>query len=508
MSQTLKVHANSLRRVKAAMEKHGISSQKALAEVLEISLYKVREFMAGRPIDADTFLRICEHLELDWQKITRVSATKADEILGKESTVAPVSPPATKRIGIPRLASHLFRGSTESVLSGTELEAVNVPQPEPALAPEPIVDSEAVSVPQPEPELAPEPIVNNSSETTDEIIVTEEGNLPVIETILPHKESPIDWQELLTATQILIDNQQWDEAALTIQQFDLSQTHIREELLELCEQLLPPHWRQGGRRISDPVLHGWILSTAGILAHNLDLMPKALSYLETALKLTRQDADRGLEIQCFKGLAALHQSLGNYQAAISFYQKYFDLAETEDLYQEQAYILHQLGNIYYALHQYRTAISYYNQFLNHSACQQFPSESIKTLRHIGTCYIHLKHYESAISHLQKLAELTETDRAQQAYTAMQLGTAYAGMGLHHTAIEYLEQSRSIATPLDQPVLAMQAAKGLTLSYAAQQNYSQADRWGREWLTLARMLAKRDEQVQAMYHLRQLNRTIA
>ncbi len=530
MSQTLKVPASSLKRVKTAMEKHGISSQKALADALAISLYKVREFMAGRPIDAVTFIKICERLELDWQKITRVSPSKVEEIIGKEAEpnppVAPVPPPATKRASIPKLASHLFRGKTEQDITQTPVEEEPiVPQTSTEEEPDviqPITEEEPIVVQtlaeaepivsqtstEKEPIVTQTPIEAEPIVDVEEMIVTEEGNLPVIETIMPHKEPPIDWEELLASIQTLIVNEQWDEAAQLLQQFDPKQTQLYPQILELSEMMLPPHWRQGGRRISDPVLHGWVLSNTGIVAHSLNLMAKALPYLEVALKLTRQYPDRGLEIQCFKGLATLHQSLGNYQAAISYYQQYFDLAALEDLYQDQANILHQLGNIYFALHQYRTAIGYYNQFLNHTARDQFPIETLKTLRNIGTCYINLKYYENAISHLNKLAELTLDDPAQQAYTDIQRGIAYAGLGLHLTAIEYLEQSRSIASPLDQPALEMKAVRGLTLSYGAQGNYAQADRWGREWLSLARMLGSRDEQVQAMYYLRQLNRSIA
>jgi|GEM_PF-5959691 len=567
MSTTLKVSGNSLKRVKTAMEKHGISSQKALAEAVGVSLYKVREFMAGRPIDASSFMQICDRLELDWQKVARLSPNKAEEILGKEKeaeiTPAPSPAPAVKRVSIPKLASHLF-GSTTEV---EEEPIVTPPEPkeepiviQPTLTQQPIVTPSASkeepiviqstpiqqpivtpSEPKEEPiviqstpiqqpivtptELKEEPIVIQSTPTQqpivmqtaeeqetivneDELIITEEGNLPVIETVMPHKEESIDWEEMLTAIQTLIDNEQWDEAAQFLQQFNPNQTQYYQRLLELSESLLPAHWRQGGRRISDPVLHGWVLSNAGILAHHLDLLPKALSYLEVALKLTRQYPDRGLEIQCFKGLAALHQSLGNYQAAISYYQQYYDLTELEDLYQEQANILYQLGNIYFALHQYRTAIGYYNQFLNHSCRDQFPIETLKTLRNIGTCYINLKHYESAISHLNKLAELTPDDPSQQAYTAVQIGIAYAGLGLHLTAIEYFEKARTIAAPLDQPSLEMQIVRGLTLSYGALENYTQADRWGREWLSLARMLGNRNEQVRSMYYLRQFSRSAA
>jgi tetratricopeptide (TPR) repeat protein len=611
MSPTLKVAGNSLKRVKTAMEKHGISSQKALAEAVGVSLYKVREFMAGRPIDASSFMQICDRLELDWQKVARLSPNKAEEILGKEKeaeiTPAPSPAPAVKRVSIPKLASHLFGSTTEVeeepivtppepkeepiviqptltqqpivtpsaskeepiVIQSTQAQEPIVTPPEPKEEPivtqptqvqEPIVTPSASkeepiviqstpiqqpivtpSEPKEEPiviqstpiqqpivtptELKEEPIVIQSTLTQqpivmqtaeeqetivneDELIITEEGNLPVIETVMPHKEESIDWEEMLTAIQTLIDNEQWDEAAQFLQQFNPNQTQYYQRLLELSESLLPAHWRQGGRRISDPVLHGWVLSNAGILAHHLDLLPKALSYLEVALKLTRQYPDRGLEIQCFKGLAALHQSLGNYQAAISYYQQYYDLTELEDLYQEQANILYQLGNIYFALHQYRTAIGYYNQFLNHSCRDQFPIETLKTLRNIGTCYINLKHYESAISHLNKLAELTPDDPSQQAYTAVQIGIAYAGLGLHLTAIEYFEKARTIAAPLDQPSLEMQIVRGLTLSYGALENYTQADRWGREWLSLARMLGNRNEQVRSMYYLRQFSRSAA
>ncbi len=545
MSPTLKVSGNSLKRVKTAMEKHGISSQKALAEAVGVSLYKVREFMAGRPIDASSFMQICDRLELDWQKVSRLSPNKAEEILGKEKeaeiTPAPSPAPAVKRVSIPKLASHLFGSTTEVEEESIVIQSTQAQQPivtPSALKEEPIVSQSTpeqqpiVTPPAPKEEpvviqsaQAQEPIITQSAQeqqpivtppipkegsivNEDELIITEEGNLPVIETVVPHKEESIDWEEMLTAIQTLIDNEQWDEAAQFLQQFNPNQTQYYQRLLELSESLLPAHWRQGGRRISDPVLHGWVLSNAGILAHHLDLLPKALSYLEVALKLTRQYPDRGLEIQCFKGLAALHQSLGNYQAAISYYQQYYDLAELEDLYQDQANILYQLGNIYFALHQYRTAIGYYNQFLNHSCRDQFPIETLKTLRNIGTCYINLKHYESAISHLNKLAELTPDDPFQQAYTAVQIGIAYAGLGLHLTAIEYFEKARTIAAPLDQPGLEMQIVRGLTLSYGALENYTQADRWGREWLSLARMLGNRNEQVRSMYYLRQFSRSVA
>ncbi len=580
MSATLKVPANSLRRVKTAMQKTGISSQKALAEAVGISLYKVREFMAGRPIDAPTFIQICERLELDWQKLTRVSPAKAEGILGREVPPSPPpSPPAPaptlKRSVIPRLASHLFRSSipeTQAVpIAETEESRVAI-TPETQVipiaekAPPPVVitadtppspleetsesrvaitpETPPVAIPgeatptvvitadtppspleeksEPRVVITPEtppvamgetvlitaPPEKTEAEPPAEMIVTEEGNLPVIEPVVPHREPPIDWANILEGARILVTNAQWEELAQVLRRFDLAQTHLYELFLELAESLLPPHWRQGGRRVSDPILHGCILALAGTVAHHLGRYPQALSYLELALKLVKQYPDRALELQCYRGLAQLHHDLGNYQAAISYYQQYYDLAEREDLFQEQAQVLHHLGNIYFALRQYRTAIGYYQQFLHHTAAELLERETRKTLYNIGACYINLKQYEQAINHLQKLTHLGEDAPLQQSYTNLQLGLAYAGLGLHHTALEYLEKARAIATPLNSPTLDMQIWRALTLSYLAQHNYPQADRYAQRWLALAKLKGDREEQVRALYYRRRVNRTSA
>ncbi len=126
MSQTLKVSSGWLRRVKLALERH-FSTQKAFATELGLSTRRVSDFFNGRPIDAESFKRICQKLELEWQKVAKVSA-KALELMPMDAevkssetfttasnttsnTTLPEEIAAVPQGGasIPRLASHLFK---------------------------------------------------------------------------------------------------------------------------------------------------------------------------------------------------------------------------------------------------------------------------------------------------------------------------------------------------------------------------------------------------------------
>jgi tetratricopeptide (TPR) repeat protein/transcriptional regulator with XRE-family HTH domain len=123
MSQTLKVSSSWLRRVKLALERH-FSTQKAFATELGLSTRRVSDFFNGRPIDAESFKRICQKLELEWQKVAKISAKTLDskpivsEVKSSATaanttatTTAPEDMEAISQGGasIPRLASHLFK---------------------------------------------------------------------------------------------------------------------------------------------------------------------------------------------------------------------------------------------------------------------------------------------------------------------------------------------------------------------------------------------------------------
>lgn len=151
MSQTLKVSSSWLRRVKLALERH-FSTQKAFAVELGLSTRRVSDFFNGRPIDAESFQRICQKLDLEWQKVAKISAksleSMPDKAEGRSSTNAvaaiatPTASPAVEHMAvepqagasIPRLASHLFRnfnapGTVDTLPRKKFVPVSNVAQP-------------------------------------------------------------------------------------------------------------------------------------------------------------------------------------------------------------------------------------------------------------------------------------------------------------------------------------------------------------------------------------------
>jgi hypothetical protein len=134
MLRSLKVTDGWLKRVKQALSRYDFSSQKALAEELDISSRKANDFFNGKSVDYEVFVAICSRLGLDWRKVARVSPekiasmtspsnvpnTEEFSIISSQTTPsisAQISKPIENRLGetnqipegIPKLASGLFR---------------------------------------------------------------------------------------------------------------------------------------------------------------------------------------------------------------------------------------------------------------------------------------------------------------------------------------------------------------------------------------------------------------
>jgi len=134
MLRSLKVTDGWLKRVKQALSRYDFSSQKALAEELEISSRKTNDFFNGKSVDYEIFVAICARLGLDWQKVAKVSPetiksinspSKVSESKSEPKEVLIISSQSTPSVSsqiskpienrpktsesIPKLASSLFR---------------------------------------------------------------------------------------------------------------------------------------------------------------------------------------------------------------------------------------------------------------------------------------------------------------------------------------------------------------------------------------------------------------
>ena len=70
MARSQKVAPEYLENVNSALKRNGYPSKSKFAEHVTPSLSTVKNFFAGKPVDFEYFVEICEKLGLDWQEIS------------------------------------------------------------------------------------------------------------------------------------------------------------------------------------------------------------------------------------------------------------------------------------------------------------------------------------------------------------------------------------------------------------------------------------------------------
>ena len=73
MPRSLKVRRESIATVKSAVSRSGYSTQRMLAEDLEISLSTLSNFLTGKPVDLAIFEEICGKLSLEANQVVEPS---------------------------------------------------------------------------------------------------------------------------------------------------------------------------------------------------------------------------------------------------------------------------------------------------------------------------------------------------------------------------------------------------------------------------------------------------
>lgn len=67
MARSRKVAGEYLQKVNSALNRNGYPSKSKFAEHVTPSLSTVKNFFAGKSVDFEYFVEICEQLGLDWQ---------------------------------------------------------------------------------------------------------------------------------------------------------------------------------------------------------------------------------------------------------------------------------------------------------------------------------------------------------------------------------------------------------------------------------------------------------
>jgi WD40 repeat protein len=95
MPRSLKVRHELIPTVKAAVRRSGFSSQRMLAEELNIALSTVSNFLTGKPVDLAVFGEICDKLSLEADRVADLSGRESAQVSSSEADVAS-NPPEAK----------------------------------------------------------------------------------------------------------------------------------------------------------------------------------------------------------------------------------------------------------------------------------------------------------------------------------------------------------------------------------------------------------------------------
>ena len=81
-----KISPKCLPKINSVLQRNGYPSKSKFAEHVTPSLSTVKNFFAGKPVDFEYFVEICEELGLDWQEISEKEKLATDSIPPIEET--------------------------------------------------------------------------------------------------------------------------------------------------------------------------------------------------------------------------------------------------------------------------------------------------------------------------------------------------------------------------------------------------------------------------------------
>ena len=145
-------------------------------------------------------------------------------------------------------------------------------------------------------------------------------------------------------------------------------------------------------------------------------------------------------------MGTLYQGFGNYDTAIEFYNKAYELAQNTNDLKNSSSVLHQIGMIYQYRGDYEEALKHYQQGLEIADKIGDIKGFSESLHLIGRIYKEKGDYEEALKYYQQSLELAEkiSDVKSVALSFHQIGMIYEEKGEYEQALKQYQRSLEMA----------------------------------------------------------------
>ena len=170
---------------------------------------------------------------------------------------------------------------------------------------------------------------------------------------------------------------------------------------------------------------------------------KALSVLDTINRDLFRKAD------VLRNIGKVNYQEADYQEAISYYLRAYEVYKTENDNLYQAYVLVDIGNAYLNNKEYENSITYFKNSYELSQKNGFTDNTVYALGGLGNAYRELKKYDLALNKFKQFMNLIDFDISanNRIVGLYQIGYTYSLLGNTSRAIEYLNRSVSLSDSL-------------------------------------------------------------
>ncbi|NMF60237.1 tetratricopeptide repeat protein [Pseudanabaena yagii] len=221
--------------------------------------------------------------------------------------------------------------------------------------------------------------------------------------------------------------------------------------------------------------HRKSLKFLGNCYKDLGQYEKAITYHQKHYDISKEIGDRQGVASSLGNLGICYRHLGQYEKAITYHQQHYDISEEIGDRQGVANSLGNLGLCYNSLGHYEKAITYLQQ--THDISEEIGKRQgvASSLGNLGICYRHLGQYEKAITYHQQHYDISEEigDRQGVANSLGNLGLCYNSLGQHEKAINHHQQTHDISEEIGNRQGMASSLGNLGLCYNSLGQYKKA-----------------------------------
>lgn len=179
----------------------------------------------------------------------------------------------------------------------------------------------------------------------------------------------------------------------------------------------------------------------GVYKYQVGQYLAAVDFYQKALVIYQKLGDLLRQGTVLNNLGEMYRILGNYSKALDYYQQALEIRQSLKDRSGSSLILNNIGSVYWNTGEYSKGLYYYQQ-----ALMMADSLRIKgsILNNIGSVYWNTGEYSKALNYYQEALvirrSLSVKDRDGEGITLINIGAVYGSMGDYPKALDYYQQA--------------------------------------------------------------------